>query len=271
MVQPISSLIKDSWNVYRKNFAKILLAVIAVWIPLIIIQVVLIDPSIKLDGVDEILQNQELIGTPEYEDAAAVMMRTGAIYMAATLLISFLGLVSDIIITKVADKSHKSENFKVSTSFGDMFSDSVAVLPRCIWIVVLTALLTVFGLMMFFLPGIYIYIMSSLAVTAAVLVGVKGMKAIKMSFAVIGREFFTILIVLLIFIVVDSLIISGVDLINTVLPDNRIIHSVSNGFVMLFEQFIQSFRIVMLTVFFADRFKVLNSEHPKDTVLGAEL
>lgn len=271
MFENMKLMIKESWQIYRKNFGKIAIAIAAIWIPLIVIQVVLVDPSVKIDGMDEILQNQDLVGTPEYENAAAIMMRTSAIYMAATVLISFLGLVSDIIITKIADRSHDSESYKADISFGDAFSDSVAVLPKVIWIVILTALFTALGLMMFFLPGIYIYVMSSLAVTAAVLVGVKGLKAIKLSFMVIKNEFFTIMAVILLFIVINSFLLSGFEYLKVVLPDHKIVYSSINGFVMFIERFVQSFQLVMLTVFFVDRFKKLNNEHPQDKDPAAEL
>lgn len=270
MFDSIKQLIKDSWRVYRKNFGKLAIAIAAIWIPLIVIQVVLIDPSMSLEGIDEILQNEELVGTPEYENASVIMMRASAIYMAATLLISFLGLVSDIIITKITDRAYNSENYLADITFSDAFSDSVSVLPRCIWIVILTALLTVFGLMMFLLPGIYIYVMSSLAVIATILVGTKGLKAIKMSFMVIKNEFFTILAVLLAFIVINSFLLSGFEYLKAVLPDREIVYSAINGVVMFLEKFVLSFQVVIMTVFFVDRFKRINNEHPQDKAPEAE-
>jgi len=266
MIASLKELINKTWKIYKNNFAKVSVIILAVWIPLVLIQAILIEPSLDLESVNEILQNQELVGTPEYEDAAIVMMRSMSIYMIMSLIISFLGILSDIAITKLADESHGNGLKKVKTSFGDIFSDSVPLIPRCIWIVILTGLFVSVGLMMFILPGIYIYVMSSLAVTAAVLAGVKGMTSIRVSFTTVKNEIFTVALGMLIFIAISAVISFAADLVSIPLPDNKIITAALNSLVIIIGKFVTAAQFIFFTVFFTERYKKISSEHGQDKV-----
>ncbi|MBQ8165296.1 MAG: hypothetical protein IJZ94_05730 [Clostridia bacterium] len=271
MINTIKDILKKSWSVYKNNFAKIAVAILAVWLPLVLIQALIVDPSLDLEGLNEILSNPELLGTAEYENAALASYRSMSIYMIMTLIISFLGIVSDITIIKIAAASHKNELKKTESSFSDFFSEAIPILPRSIWTLILTSLLIAGGLMLFILPGIYVYVMSALAMTATVLIGSRGLNSIKISFAVIKKEIFTVALVMLFFIVLNSIIGFAFDLISVPLPDNKIITSVLDAVITLAGKFVTAVQLIFFAIFFIERTEVINSEHVQGKAPEAEL
>lgn len=265
MIISAKDIFKKSLNIYKNNFAKIAVAILAVWLPLVLIQGLIVEPSLEIDGLNEILNNPELRNTEQYENAVLASSRPMMIYMLMNLIISFLGIVSDITIIKIASEAHKNELNRTELSFSDFFSEAIPVLPRCIWVLVLTSLLVAGGIMFFILPGIYIYVMSALAITAAVLVKAKGFRAIRISFDVVRKEIFTVAFVLLLLIVVNSSLAFAVDSIAKPFSDKTVITATLNGILSLACKFTTAVQVVFFTILFKERTKVISSEPSQDT------
>lgn len=270
MIDTIKDLFKKTFKVYKNNFLKISAIILLVWIPLVVVNAAIIEPSLDIDGIVEILQNNELKGTPEYQDAELVYNKSMLIYMAMTLMISLLGTVSQIGIIKIAGKS-KEENFgKIPPGVSDIFSESVSLLPRVLWVYLLTAFMMFVGFMMFIFPGIYIYIMSSLAISAAVLTRVKGMQAVRLSFVTIKNEVFTVAAALLLFVVISGGAAYGLNALISLVPGGKIITAVLGAAVVIIGEFITALQVIFMALFFAERYKVTDTEHPQDTAPEAE-
>ncbi|MBE7064560.1 MAG: hypothetical protein E7384_01935 [Ruminococcaceae bacterium] len=270
MIDTIKDLLKKTLKVYKNNFLKIIAIILLVWIPLVVVNAVLIEPSVEIDGIIEILNNKELKGTPEYQDAELVYNKTTIIYFAMTFVISLLGTVSQIGIIKIAGESQKNGFKKISLGISDVFSEAISLLPRVLWVYILTVSMIFIGLMMFVFPGIYIYVMSSLSISAVVLAGAKGMQAVRLSFVTVKNEVFTVGVSLLLFLVFSAASAYGLSALITLISGGKIITAVLGAAVTIIGEFISALQTIFLALFFAERCKVLNTEHPQDKVPGAE-
>ena len=268
----LKNLLENVWQVYKKNFLKIILAILIVWIPLLLLQHVWIEPTMKIDEASALLQNEEILKSPEHEADVIFAGKVTFLYSLIVILLAFLGMVSDIMIIKIAGESHDVGLSKVSSPLNDIFSASITPLFKCIWSYFLAILFVAFGLMMFVFPGIYIWVMSSLAVTVTVMEGISGVKAIKYSFSKVREDIFTVAAGMLIFLLIDAIIVFGIEHISGYLPSSTAITIATNIVLSIIDKIVLALNVVFLAVFFCEKRAQakINNEPQPDIVLEAE-
>lgn len=271
MIDKLRDLLKKTWAIYKNNFLKIALIILAIWLPLLLLQHVWIEPTLKVDEAAAILQNDEIMKSAEHEDEVLFASKVTMLYGIVLILFSFLGIVSDIAVIKLTDQSHRAKLGKIQSSFNDIFSASVPLMLKCIWTYILVSFFVAFGIMMFIFPGIYIYVMSSLAISVAVLMGLSGRKAIKYSFAYVKDDVLVVALGILSLFMVNAVIVLGLEYISVYLPDHTAINLATTVVISVISKFVVALNVIFLAVFFCEKQAKLSSEHQQDKAPVAEL
>lgn len=189
-----SEIMRDSWACFKSGFSKLLMLVLAVTLPLSILQVFVIDlnfekatpASLLLDN----LNNASGTGTAmqDYGDFYGKVF----LYLGITALLTSISLITEagavIFAGSRMGSLHVPENSpshrmaaEGEMTFSLLSELSFKSFPKLFLTVFIVRLFTGLGLMMCLIPGIFIYYVTIYAVYSVELTGLWGRKAIFVS------------------------------------------------------------------------------------------
>lgn len=187
-------IMRDSWECYKSGFLKLLMLVLAVTLPLAILQVFVIDmnfekatpASLLLDNFSNSANTQAAM--QDYGDFYGKVF----LYLGITALLTSISLITEagavIFAGSRMGSLHVPENSpshrmaaEGEITFSLLFELSFKSFPKLLITMFIVRLFTGLGLMMCFIPGIFIYYVTIYAAYSVELTGLWGRKAIFVS------------------------------------------------------------------------------------------
>ena len=249
----MKSILKKSFDIYKRNFTKIVIISLLIWIPLAAINAFILNPALDIEYITEIFNKASTAdGAELYADEAYAASKTFLIYTGASLLLSIIGIIAKIAFIKFTARSYsktESEFITVDKSeytINDCMDESLKKYPKVIWALVLNYLLILCGIMLCFLPGIFITFMSAFTITAVVLSGIKGMNAVRYSIVLTKRKLFATVTSLAVFYMASYFINEVVNL----LLDKFTLGTIPDGIISILITCIIEILFAFQTVFF---------------------
>lgn len=148
-------VIKDSLKGFRNNLISVTLLILLISLPIAVLQTCLVDARFEASGVMAVLEEAmaELEAGETIDagltDASSKML----VYVALTTLLSSFSLVVHIGVMLLI-RNHRNG---VVAEFRDVFESALRLFPK-VWLTQLLAgVFILFGLMLCFLPGIFMY------------------------------------------------------------------------------------------------------------------
>lgn len=187
MWEKAKQLMGETWSVYRKNFVSILLLVVLVCFPLNAVRAFLVEPLVDWESLNALLAENGTMSGVAQEDSQAVLQQLQKeylLYLGITAVLSLLGLVSSLGILKLSYATHKGE----AVEFSDLFASSISQLVKGIGTDLYTGFFISLGLVCFFLPGMYLYLLALFAMPVVAITGISGKKALRLSATAVRRR-----------------------------------------------------------------------------------
>lgn len=195
-------VIRDSWKCYRNGFLKLLMLVLAVTLPIAVVQVFLVNLNFDYDGLYAALT--EIVNsdadTASMADQMYSISSRMLLYTGITAFLSSISLITEagaVILTGIEmgtlhvpenSPSHRLAVEGENVPFSLLFELSFRSFPK-LWLTMLLVLLfTVLGLMLCVVPGIFMYYVLIFAAYCVELTGLWGRKAMFVS-SVCTRKF----------------------------------------------------------------------------------
>ena len=186
-----AEVMRDSWRCYRAGFVKLLFLVLAVTLPIAIVQVFLINMNFDFDGMYNAMIEILNAGA----DSAAAAQEAGSLssrmllYVGITAFLTSISLITEagaVILTGVEmgtlhvpdnSPSHRLAVEDEEVSFSLLFELSFRSFPK-LWLTMLIVnVVTVLGFMLCIIPGIFMYYVFIFAAYCVELTGLWGRKA----------------------------------------------------------------------------------------------
>ena len=196
-----SEVFRDSWKCYRSGFVKLLMLVLAVTLPIAIIQVFLVNLNFDIDGLYAALTeivNSGADTASAAEQAYSISSRL-FLYTGITAFLTSISLITEagaVILTGIElgtlhvpdnSPSHKLAA-EGNISFSLLFELAFRSFPKLWLTMLLVNLFTVLGLMLCVVPGIFMYYVLVFSAYCVELTGLWGRKAMFVS-SVCTRKF----------------------------------------------------------------------------------
>lgn len=185
----LKKALKETFSVFSRNFGKILIFALLVYLPIAVIQVFFFN-SVSLEDVYQALSAAE---SGSEEAMASLSAYSGKVfaYFAGLVLMNLFSLLYTAAITKITS----CDFFGIKISGTDVFDSAIRLFPKMILTQLLCYIFAVVGFMLCFFPGVVFAIVFSQSVYLVVLTGMWKMQAMKLSEKLVRRN--TILIVIL--------------------------------------------------------------------------
>ena len=216
---------KKAFNIFKTNFSAIFILSLMIILPVYLIQEFLLVPF-----------------TPEIsaEDAAAYSMDTKMIwYLLGALIISLFTELHKVSVVKLTFESLESREISIS----EIMDFSMRLWPKTLLTTLLYALFVAFGFMLFFIPGMMMFVLYYFYIQVVVFYGIWGRSALGISSLYAKRMLNKTITIVLVGFVLQYGISLGVSLLQNVIPSQ--ITAVAVFFV---GQFIITFIDIFATV-----------------------
>lgn len=220
---------KKAFNIFKTKFPAIFILSLMIILPVYLIQEFLLVPF-----------------TPEIsaEDAAAYSMDTKMIwYLMGALIISLFTELHKVTIIKLTFESLESRDISVT----EIMDFSMRLWPKTLVTTLLYALFVAFGFMLFFIPGMMMFVLYYFYIQVVVLYGIWGRGALGVSSLYAKKMLNKTITIVLVGFVLQYGISLGVSLLQNVIP-NQIASQVTAVAVFFVGQFIISFIDIFATV-----------------------
>ena len=185
---------RDSWACYKSGFLKLLMLVLAVTLPLAILQVFVIDLNFeKATPASLLLDNfNNAAGAEAAIQDLGDLYGKVLLYLGITALLTSISLITEagavIYAGSRMGSLHVPDNSpshrmaaEGEMTFSLLFELSFRSFPKLLLTVLIVRLFTGLGLMLCFIPGIFIYYVTIYAAYSVELTGLWGRKAIFVS------------------------------------------------------------------------------------------
>lgn len=189
-----SGIMRDSWACYKSGFLKLLMLVLAVTLPLAILQVFVIDLNFeKATPASLLLDNfNNAAGAEAAIQDLGDLYGKVLLYLGITALLTSISLITEagavIYAGSRMGSLHVPDNSpshrmaaEGEMTFSLLFELSFRSFPKLLFTVLIVRLFTGLGLMLCFIPGIFIYYVTIYAAYSVELTGLWGRKAIFVS------------------------------------------------------------------------------------------
>ncbi len=247
--------IKKAFEIYKKHFVKIAVLILMIWVPLSVVDAFVLAPEVDIDYCMEVIEKASAEGGEIYKDEAAAVAESVMVYFAATMLMTIIGFIAEIAVIKLSASEARGETELCNIS--DSFEIGVKSFPRVLWALILNALVVLAGFLLI-LPGIFLALMSMFTVTAVVVSGMKGMKAVLYSLLLSKDKLLEIVIVFVVFVAANyglsELAARGI----SIIPAGDTVRSVIAVAVSLVLHVLMAFQTVLFTVMFLEREKKIS-------------
>jgi len=241
-----------SFKIYKKNFLSILIIGLSVFLPVAAIQVYMLDTSLDLDYILEMLQK----GSDVSASLQSSLMSKYLLYMLVIIGLSLITIIANIAVMKITKAHIKEERI---TPF-DAFNEAIIVWPKALATLFLYSLLVISGLFFFIIPGIYIYIVMFCSTTVVALTGLWGRKAMAYSSLVstqnIGKVFSFLVFIIAFQTIIPMLFDELISFINL----SKVWMNLINITAITLNDFISTYFIIMMTVLFINLSEGVNPE-----------
>ena len=185
-----SGIIKDAWSCYKENFAKLLLLVLLVTLPLAIVQVYVVDMRFDFGGVygtvlDMVYGGGEAAASSQ--EVSNLTLRL-VLYALITALLESVSLITEAgAVILVGEKfknaappepdSFVEEIPSDKVTFPALFEAAVKSFPK-LWVTMfIVRLTTSLGLMLCVIPGLFLYYVFAFSAYSVELTGLWGRRA----------------------------------------------------------------------------------------------
>lgn len=220
---------KKAFNIFKTKFSSIFILSAMIILPVYLIQEFLLVPF-----------------TPEIsvEDAATYQMDTKMIwYLLGALIVSLFTELHKVTIIKLTFESLESRDISVT----EMMDFSMRIWPKTLLTTLLYALFVALGFMLFFIPGMMMFVLYYFYIQVVVIYGIWGRAALGVSSLYAKRMLNKTITIVLIGFVLQYAISLGVSLLQDVVPGR--IASQAVGVAIFFVcQFIITFIDIFATV-----------------------
>lgn len=230
----------------RKNLKYILLLVLLVSLPIALLRVYLVDARFDSGHVMNVLNKaaesyasgDETALNGIAQDAYSKML----LYMGLTLFLSSFSLLLHAGVILLSRAFHRREE----TDFRTVFDGALRIFPK-LWLTQLLAdVMTALGLMLCFLPGIFLYFVFFMTPYAVVLTGLWGRKGLFVSSLYTRKYRLPVLLCLLASLAFTFVTGLAADLVLLLLPDGTV-YEIGSVFALCLLDFLSCIPVVFIT------------------------
>ncbi len=194
----VGEILDASFSAFRRNFGQLVLAMLVIVVPLALLQ------SAVLASIDD-YDADSLFDTSMSEDETV----SGG-QVAGILVLGVLSLLTGILAPAVVLRLIGADVAGQPVRAAESLRYSLRRLPGLLWVAVLVTLSVIVGLILCILPGIWIGVLLSMAMPAAIYEDLRGTDALSRSNELIKehwwRTFGTLIVMALITLVIQNVI-----------------------------------------------------------------
>lgn len=175
----VGEVLDAAIRIYRRRFKAMVIAT-----------AITVGPALLVSAVLQVstAPDPNAFGQQAAEDPEALDLRDIWVFLIATLIATLIALVASQIATGATLKSASGAYFDEPADWRGSLRFAIRKLPSMLWVVVLTLLATLLGIVACVLPGIWIYVATSMVIPVVLLENLRGTSAVSRSWRLVeGR------------------------------------------------------------------------------------